>query len=161
MGQAETLIVAIGASNTAGKGVSESQAWPAQLEALLDAKNYDVRIINAGVNGDDIARIRRRLGTAVPKGTRVILFDPGLMNSKKRGVNIEEYMASIQQWVKSRRVKLIVIRELFYQAGSNLQADGWPQIYSRKLRRYYESSAGVRCLRRAYQGRRRLVSVKP
>jgi acyl-CoA thioesterase I len=91
---------------------------------LLDAQGYDVRIINAGVNGDDIARIRKRLGTAVPKGTRIILLDPGFMNSKKRGVNVEDNMASIQQWVKARRVKLVVIRKLFYQAGSNLQADG-------------------------------------
>jgi acyl-CoA thioesterase-1 len=31
-------VVALGASNTFGKGVSRSQAYPAQLEALLRAR---------------------------------------------------------------------------------------------------------------------------
>ena len=34
-------IVALGASNTYGKGVARNQAYPAQLEAILRAKGSD------------------------------------------------------------------------------------------------------------------------
>ena len=44
-------IVALGASNTYGKGVARNQAYPAQLEAILRAKGSDVRVVNAGING--------------------------------------------------------------------------------------------------------------
>ena len=54
-------IVALGASNTAGKGVGTRAAWPAQLEAMLKAKGYDVRVDNAGVSGDDTSRMLGRI----------------------------------------------------------------------------------------------------
>ena len=45
-------IVALGASNTYGKGVARNQAYPAQLEAILRAKGSTIRVVNAGINGD-------------------------------------------------------------------------------------------------------------
>lgn len=45
-------IVALGASNTYGKGVARNQAYPAQLEAILRAKGSNVHVVNAGINGD-------------------------------------------------------------------------------------------------------------
>jgi acyl-CoA thioesterase I len=44
---AHAQVVALGASNTAGKGVAPQQAYPAQLEALLRSKGYDGRVVNA------------------------------------------------------------------------------------------------------------------
>jgi lysophospholipase L1-like esterase len=38
---ASAQIVALGASNTAGYGLSSSQSWPAQLQAMLQAKGSD------------------------------------------------------------------------------------------------------------------------
>jgi acyl-CoA thioesterase I len=63
---AETLIVALGASNVAGKGVSSAQAWPAQLEGMLRAKGNDAYIKNAGKSGDTTAGMLHRLTFAVP-----------------------------------------------------------------------------------------------
>ena len=51
-------IVALGASNTVGRS---GASYPAELEALLKAKGYDVRVINAGVNGDTTAGMAARL----------------------------------------------------------------------------------------------------
>jgi acyl-CoA thioesterase-1 len=52
-GSATTInIVALGASNTAGKGVGISEAFPAQLQQKLRARSYDAQVANAGVNGD-------------------------------------------------------------------------------------------------------------
>jgi acyl-CoA thioesterase I len=62
-------IVALGASNTAGKGVGSDQAFPAQLEAMLRAKGYDAHVTNAGVNGDTTSGMLGRLNTSVPDGT--------------------------------------------------------------------------------------------
>src|ERR1017187_8551117 len=54
-------IVALGASNTAGKGVGSSSAWLAQLEQLLRAKGYDAQVTNAGISGDDTGRMLARI----------------------------------------------------------------------------------------------------
>jgi acyl-CoA thioesterase-1 len=70
-------IMALGASNTAGFGVSRAQAYPAQLQAMLRAKGIQASVANAGISGDTSAGMLRRLGAAVPQGTRVVILDPG------------------------------------------------------------------------------------
>lgn len=70
-------IVTLGASNTAGYGVSRDQAFPSQLQAMLRAQGLDVQIANAGVSGDTSAGMLARLASAVPDGTRVVILDPG------------------------------------------------------------------------------------
>jgi acyl-CoA thioesterase-1 len=67
-------VVALGASNTFGKGVSRSQSYPAQLETLLRAKGLNVRVINAGVNGDTTGGMLGRLDRVVAKGTSVVIL---------------------------------------------------------------------------------------
>lgn len=74
---ATVSIVALGASNTAGYGVSRNQSYPAQLQAMLRTQGYDVRIANAGISGDTAAGMLRRLSAAVPKDTRIVILDPG------------------------------------------------------------------------------------
>jgi acyl-CoA thioesterase-1 len=74
---AAAQVVALGASNTAGFGVSPGQAYPAQLEAMLRAQGHDVRVVNAGISGDTSAGMLARLDAAVPAGTRVAILDPG------------------------------------------------------------------------------------
>lgn len=49
---AAVRIIAFGDSLTAGYGVSQSEAYPAQLEKALQAKGYDVAVINSGVSGE-------------------------------------------------------------------------------------------------------------
>ena len=49
-------IVAFGDSNTAGYLVPPTQAYPAQLQAVLRAKGYDVAVENRGINGDTLLR---------------------------------------------------------------------------------------------------------
>jgi acyl-CoA thioesterase-1 len=70
-------IVALGASNTAGLGVARAQAYPAQLQAMLRDKGVQASVANAGISGDTSAGMLRRIGSAVPQGTRVVILDPG------------------------------------------------------------------------------------
>jgi len=70
-------IVAIGASNTTGFGVGGQNAYPAVLQALLRKKGIAANVINAGVNGDVTAGMLRRIDGAVPKGTDIVILQPG------------------------------------------------------------------------------------
>ena len=54
-------IAASGGSNIFGKNLPRSEAYPAQLEAQLRAKGYDVVVRNEGTNGqttaDELAKV--------------------------------------------------------------------------------------------------------
>ena len=70
-------IVAIGASNTTGFGVGEQNAYPAVLQALLRKKGIQANVVNAGVNGDVTAGMLGRIDSAVPRGTDIVILQPG------------------------------------------------------------------------------------
>ena len=57
-------IVACGDSATAGWLVAHQDAYPAQLQAALRKKGYDVTVANAGVNGDTTADALKRFDSA-------------------------------------------------------------------------------------------------
>lgn len=121
--QAEAIrIVALGASNTAGKGVSSSEAWPAQLEARLKAKGYDVSMSVQGVMGDTSAGIASR-ARAIPAGTRVVLYDTGTANDAYKGVSGAQREANIAQIVGQIRAHGAAAIEVLY-AGLPRQSDG-------------------------------------
>lgn len=46
------LLVCFGDSLTAGAGIDTEQAYPADLQRLLDQQGYNYRVVNAGVNGN-------------------------------------------------------------------------------------------------------------
>ncbi|MFI5446604.1 SGNH/GDSL hydrolase family protein [Polaromonas sp. UC242_47] len=85
--QAEPIqIVAFGGSNTFGKNLSRSEAYPAQLEVMLRAAGYDVVIKNEGTNGQTTSEELSHLNSAIPNGTRIVIFQPGgndVVNKKK------------------------------------------------------------------------------
>ncbi|SDR51294.1 acyl-CoA thioesterase-1 [Paraburkholderia fungorum] len=77
-------IVAFGASQTAGKGVAPDDAYPARLAVLLQNDGFDVTVENQGVSGDRLADEARRLETALPPTTRIVLYQPGTNDCGKR-----------------------------------------------------------------------------
>jgi acyl-CoA thioesterase I len=99
-------VVALGASNTAGKGVSPSQAYPAQLEIMLRARGFDVNVINAGVSGDTTGGMMARLESAVPKGTSVVILQPGGNDLRKGAPN---YTAELRSRLSAMGVKVIML----------------------------------------------------
>src|SRR6201990_1087009 len=80
---ASGTVVALGASNTYGRGVARNQAYPAQLQAMLRAAGYNVTVINAGINGDTTAGMLRRVDRMVPLGTSVVILQPGGNDARK------------------------------------------------------------------------------
>jgi len=94
---AEAQIVALGASNTRGMGVAFEEAYPAQLEAMLRAKGYRGRVLNAGISGDTTAGMLARLDSAVPPDTRVVILQPGANDLRRRGGGSAARDANIEQ----------------------------------------------------------------
>src|ERR1700757_3889265 len=84
---AEVRIVALGDSGIRGKGVPESQAYPAQLEAALKARGHEVTVTNQGVNGDTTAGVLARLDSAVPPGTNIVILKIGVNDLVLRHVS--------------------------------------------------------------------------
>jgi acyl-CoA thioesterase I len=101
-------IVAFGASLTFGKGVTPSEAYPAQLERALKAKGYDVAVKNAGINGDTAAGGLARLQSDVPPGTQIAIVALG-MNDRYAGASKAEIDANLEQIVSRLRARHIEV----------------------------------------------------
>jgi acyl-CoA thioesterase-1 len=107
---ARAQIVAIGASNVAGRGVSSSAAWPAQLEGMLSARGLKARVINAGISGDTNSGMLARLDSAVPEGTKIVLLDEygGGWNARRKGQGDQRAeLAGIEARLRGRGIKII------------------------------------------------------
>jgi acyl-CoA thioesterase-1 len=99
-------VVALGASNTYGKGVARNQAYPAQLEAILRARGSSVHVVNAGINGDTTEGMLRRLDHAVPNGTSAVILQPG-GNDMRKGS--PDRTADIQSRLAARHIPVIML----------------------------------------------------
>src|SRR5205823_12523347 len=130
---AQAQIVAIGASNVAGKGVSSSDAWPAQLEGMLAAKGRNVHVSNAGISGDTNAGMLARLDSAVPQGTKIVLLDQhgGGWNARRFGKGDQKAeLAAIEARLRSRGIRIIpmwwnaALRQYLQPDGIHFTAEG-------------------------------------
>jgi|ERR1700733_11098819 acyl-CoA thioesterase I len=113
-------VVALGASNTAGKGVSPGEAYPAQLEAMLRARGLDVNVVNAGISGDTTGGMMARLDSAVPKGTRVVILQPGGNDLRKGAPN---YTGELRSRLSAMGVKVVMLPNGMFR-GKPHQPDG-------------------------------------
>jgi acyl-CoA thioesterase-1 len=113
-------VVALGASNTYGKGVARNQAYPAHLEAILRAKGASVRVVNAGINGDTTEGMLHRLDRAVPNGTSAVILQPG-GNDRRKGS--PDRTSEIQNRLSARGIPVIMIANSTFR-GLPHQPDG-------------------------------------
>jgi acyl-CoA thioesterase-1 len=124
-------IVALGASNTYGKGVERNQAYPAQLEAILRAKGSNAQVVNAGINGDTTEGMLGRLDQAVPNGTTAVILQPG-GNDRRKGR--PDRTADIQNRLAARHIRVIILansmlRGLPHQPdGQHLTPEGYHML---------------------------------
>ena len=100
-------VVALGASNTYGKGVARNQAFPAQLEAILRAKGLNVRVVNAGINGDTTEGMLRRMDGVVSRGVSAVILQPG-GNDRRKGS--PDRTAEIQSRLSARGIQVIMLQ---------------------------------------------------
>jgi acyl-CoA thioesterase-1 len=113
-------IVALGASNTSGRGqgshpggVSRNQAYPAQLEAMLRAKGIDAHVRNAGIPGDTTGGMLQRMDSAVPNGTQIVILQTGGNDARKGvGGDTAANTAQITGKLQARGIKVILLDNL-------------------------------------------------
>jgi acyl-CoA thioesterase-1 len=103
-------IVAVGASNTSGWGVGADNAYPAQLQALLRKKGINANVTNAGVLGDVTAGMLGRLDAAVPKGTDIVILQPGANDLRFFGTKTARAanIAAMVKHLHARGIRVIV-----------------------------------------------------
>jgi acyl-CoA thioesterase I len=124
-------VVALGASNTYGKGVARSQAYPAQLEAILRARGINCRVINAGISGDPTENMLRRLDSAVPNGTSVVILQPGGNDRRKGG---PDRTAEIESRLSAKGIRVIMLPNSAFHGmphqpdGQHLTPEGYHMI---------------------------------
>jgi acyl-CoA thioesterase-1 len=150
--EAEPLrIVAIGASNTHGWYIGTQAAYPAQLQAGLAAAGIDAQVTNAGVPFDTTAMMSDRLERDVPRGTDIVILQPGandlrfLGTRERRAANIAAMMRRLQ----ARGIKVIVYDEeiplRYYTLDFiHLTRDGHAMIAAALLPRVMEHAAARR-----------------
>jgi acyl-CoA thioesterase-1 len=80
------IIVAMGDSLTEGLGVAEEAAFPALLEAKLDAEGFSFRVINAGVSGETSSGARSRLNWIMSLAPDIVILETGA-NDGFRGID--------------------------------------------------------------------------
>lgn len=125
---AQAQIVAIGASNTAGKGVAASEAFPAQLEAMLRAKGRKIQVTNAGISGDTTAGMLARLSRDVPAGTKIVILQFGGNDFRRgrTGADHEANIAAIRSQLRARGIGVVEADGFVRTAlrAGMIQADG-------------------------------------
>ena len=145
---AHAQIVALGASNTQGKGVASSEAWPEVLEGMLRAKGRSVHVSNAGISGDTTGGMLGRLDSAVPDGTKTVILNfgrndfsrgrlgAGAITAESRRANMSEILNRLH----SRHIRTIEVDGMidsirsagFVQVdGIHLTAEGHQKVASR------------------------------
>jgi len=101
-------ILAIGTSNTNCKNVDRALIFSAHLERLLIEDGFqDVKVINAGVNGDTPFWMSRRLVSSVKSETKLVLLEPG-PNEKNKARNLED-SAKMLSYLKELKMPTIYI----------------------------------------------------
>lgn len=125
-------VVALGASNTEGKGrgrtpdgVPRAQAYPAQLERLVKARGCRIRVANAGIAGDTTAGMLRRLPGVLGPDTKLLIVQSG-GNDARRGeagdtvANVE----GIKRIARERGIEVVMLEQLGRLAPQHRLPDG-------------------------------------
>ncbi len=97
-------VVVLGDSITAGYGLDPSRAYPALLQAKIDAAGLPFTVANAGVSGDTTAGGLRRLDWALGRGADVLLIALG-GNDGLRGVAPKQTAENLAAIIRRARTK--------------------------------------------------------
>jgi len=87
-------ILVLGDSLTAGYGLADGDAFPAQLEQALVAQGFAVRVINAGISGDTSAGGAARLEWSLADNPDLVLLALGA-NDALRGLSPDQTRANL------------------------------------------------------------------
>ena len=101
-------IVAVGDSLTAGLGLAEADAYPAQLERKLHQAGYRWRVINAGISGETSSGTLSRVDWILKLKPDIVILETGA-NDGLRGVNPQLTRGNIDKTVSRLQQKGVVV----------------------------------------------------
>lgn len=104
-------IVAFGDSATSGWLVPRIDAYPAQLQALLRKKGYDVVVENAGIPGDTTAGALKRFDAAIGPGTDIAIVEFGTNDLRLHmpRARMRAHLTEIVQTLRKRNVEVLLV----------------------------------------------------
>jgi acyl-CoA thioesterase I len=97
-------ILFLGDSITAGYGLEPSQAYPALIQAKIDAKGWNFKAINAGQSGDTTAGGLNRLNWLLRNRIDVLVLELG-GNDGLRGLPAETSKKNLQAIIDGTKAK--------------------------------------------------------
>jgi acyl-CoA thioesterase I len=103
-------LTALGDSLTEGLGVDPEMAYPAQLEARLQAEGLSWVVVNAGLSGETSSGARTRLGWVLKTEPDAVLLVTGA-NDGLRGLDpalTEENLDAIVTELKAKNIKVML-----------------------------------------------------
>jgi acyl-CoA thioesterase-1 len=95
-------VLCLGTSLTAGLGLDPTEAYPALLQARIDAEGLRYRVVNAGSSGETSAGARRRIDWLMKQPVAVLVVETGA-NDGLRGQDPEALRANLQAIVDRAR----------------------------------------------------------
>lgn len=117
---AKGRIVAVGDSLTAGYGVAETDAYPAQLQRKLKQAGYDYEVVNAGISGETSSGTLSRIPWILKLKPAIVIVETGA-NDGIRGISpkvIEENLDRIvSKLLKNNVVVVLAGMEMFPNLG--------------------------------------------
>jgi acyl-CoA thioesterase-1 len=113
------VIVAFDDSLTAGAGVAENEAYPAQLERKLNADGHHYKVINAGVSGETSSGALSRIKWMLTMKPDIVILETGA-NDGLRGVNPELTRNNIDATVAALKEHGVVVVLAGMRMASNL-----------------------------------------
>lgn len=135
---AETRLLALGDSLTAGYGLPAEASFPAQLEKALRGQGYDVRVINAGVSGDTSAGGLARLDWALAEDPQFAIVALGA-NDGLRGLapaEMEKNLDSILARLKARKIQVLLAGMLAPPNYGRAYAQDYAAVFPRVAKKH-------------------------
>ena len=99
---APKIVLFLGDSLTAGYGIDPSQAFPALIQAKIDAKRWNIKVINAGQSGDTSAGGLARLDWLLKNHVNILVLELGA-NDGLRGLPVDVTRRNLQAIIDRTR----------------------------------------------------------
>lgn len=119
---AETTVLALGDSLTAGYGLPQDQGFVPQLQAWLAAHGAEVKIINAGVSGDTTAGGLSRTDWSLTPDVQAVIVNLG-GNDMLRGIDPATSRANLDAILAKVQAKGVPVLLVSLRAPGNYGAD--------------------------------------
>jgi acyl-CoA thioesterase-1 len=132
------VIVAFGDSLTAGLGLPRDRAFPAQLQAALNARGSAAKVVDAGVSGDTATAALQRLDWALPDDADAVIIELG-GNDALQGIPPDGTKAAIEKVIEKVQARGLPILLAGQEAPPNMgkdYADRFRAIFADLAARY-------------------------